>query len=130
MTDLTEKTLATERKYTGKIISVDLLDIELLRLRPVSRPRRLGDPLAVYENAHRPDARFLLLQAAQPLGTSPPRLLAAGWAVGIVIQHWFIATDYALCLCLAGVCFAGLAFRHRSALDCGMCGEDCATERK
>ena len=27
MTDLTEKTLATERKYTGKIISVDLLDI-------------------------------------------------------------------------------------------------------
>mgnify|MGYP007070224267 CR=1 FL=1 len=27
--DLTEKTLATERKYTGKIISVDLLDIEL-----------------------------------------------------------------------------------------------------
>ena len=29
MNDLTEKTLATERKYTGKIISVDLLDIEL-----------------------------------------------------------------------------------------------------
>ena len=29
MADLTEKTLATERKYTGKIISVDLLDIEL-----------------------------------------------------------------------------------------------------
>ena len=27
--DLTEKTLAKERKYTGKIISVDLLDIEL-----------------------------------------------------------------------------------------------------
>ena len=29
MADLTEKTFATERKYTGKIISVDLLDIEL-----------------------------------------------------------------------------------------------------
>ena len=29
MTDLTEKTLSSERKYTGKIISVDLLDIEL-----------------------------------------------------------------------------------------------------
>ena len=29
MTDLTEKTLATERKYMGKIISVDLLDSEL-----------------------------------------------------------------------------------------------------
>ena len=31
MTDLTEKTLATARKYTGKIISVDLLDIESCR---------------------------------------------------------------------------------------------------
>ena len=29
MPDLTEKTLHTERKYTGKIISVDVLDIEL-----------------------------------------------------------------------------------------------------
>ena len=29
MTDLTEKTLATERKYTWKVISVYLLDIEL-----------------------------------------------------------------------------------------------------
>ena len=29
MTDLTEKTLATERKYTGKIISVDLRNIML-----------------------------------------------------------------------------------------------------
>ncbi len=29
MIDLTEKTLTTERKYTGKIISVDLIDIEL-----------------------------------------------------------------------------------------------------
>ncbi len=29
MTDLTEKTLATERKYMGKIISVDLRNIKL-----------------------------------------------------------------------------------------------------
>ncbi|MBQ2630552.1 MAG: hypothetical protein IJG13_12840 [Kiritimatiellae bacterium] len=29
MIDLTEKTLTTERKYTGKIISVDLIGIEL-----------------------------------------------------------------------------------------------------
>ena len=29
MVDLTEKTLAAERKYTGKVLSVDLLDIEL-----------------------------------------------------------------------------------------------------
>ena len=36
MNDLTEKTLATERKYTGKIISVDLLDIELPDGRKVS----------------------------------------------------------------------------------------------
>lgn len=30
MAGLTEKTLATERKYTGKIISVDLLDSKTL----------------------------------------------------------------------------------------------------
>ena len=29
MIDLTEKTLAADRKYTWKVISVDLLDIEL-----------------------------------------------------------------------------------------------------
>lgn len=29
MTDLTEKTLAAERKYTGNTIGVDLLDIEM-----------------------------------------------------------------------------------------------------
>ncbi len=29
MKDLTGKTLATDRKYTWKVISVDLLDIEL-----------------------------------------------------------------------------------------------------
>lgn len=29
MIDLTEKTLASDRKYTWKVISVDLLDIEL-----------------------------------------------------------------------------------------------------
>ena len=29
MNDLTEKTLCMVRKYTGKIIGVDLLDIEL-----------------------------------------------------------------------------------------------------
>ena len=33
MTDLTEKTLSSDRKYTGKIISVDLLDIELTDAR-------------------------------------------------------------------------------------------------
>ena len=41
--DLTEKTLATDRKYTGKIISVDLLDIEL----PM-RFERVADGLLVY----------------------------------------------------------------------------------
>lgn len=29
MIDLTEKTLATERKYTGRIVSVDLLEIKM-----------------------------------------------------------------------------------------------------
>ena len=37
MTDLTEKTLAIERKYTGKIIRVDLLDIELSGGRKAKR---------------------------------------------------------------------------------------------
>ena len=32
-----EKTLATERKYTGKIINVDLLDIELPDGRQATR---------------------------------------------------------------------------------------------
>ena len=40
MTDLTEKTLATERKYTGKIISVDLIDIELPDGRKAKRAKR------------------------------------------------------------------------------------------
>lgn len=43
MLNLTEKTLHTERKYTGKIISVDLLDIELPDGREANeKPRRLG----------------------------------------------------------------------------------------
>ena len=33
MIDLTEKTLAADRKYTWKVISVDLLDIELPGVR-------------------------------------------------------------------------------------------------
>ena len=40
MDKFTEKTLGCERKYTGKIISVDLLDIELPDGRKSSRERR------------------------------------------------------------------------------------------
>ena len=42
MQDLTEKTLATERKYTEKIISVDLLDIELPDGRKAKREEAMG----------------------------------------------------------------------------------------
>lgn len=46
--DLTEKTLASERKYTGKIISVDLLDIELPDGRKAKREViRHGNAVAV-----------------------------------------------------------------------------------
>ena len=48
MPDLTEKTLACERKYTGKIISVDLLDIELPDGRRAKREViRHGNAVAV-----------------------------------------------------------------------------------
>ena len=59
MTDLTEKTLATERKYTGKIISVDLLDIELPDGRKAKREViRHGNAVAIL--ARRPDGKFVL----------------------------------------------------------------------
>ena len=48
MNDLTEKTLHTERKYTGKIISVDLLDIELPDGRKAKREViRHGNAVAI-----------------------------------------------------------------------------------
>ena len=59
--DLTEKTLATERKYTGKIISVDLLDIELPDGRRATREViRHGNAVAVL--ARRPDGRFVFVK--------------------------------------------------------------------
>ena len=61
MTDLTEKTLATERKYTGKIISVDLLDIELPDGRKAKREViRHGNAVAIV--AHRPDGKFVFVK--------------------------------------------------------------------
>ena len=60
MTDLTEKTLAAERKYTGKIVSVDVLDIELPDGRRAKREVvRHGDAVAIL--ARRPDGKFLLV---------------------------------------------------------------------
>jgi len=73
MTDLTEKTLATERKYTGKIISVDLLDVELPDGRKAKREvirhgnavailaRRL-DGMFVSVNQYRKDAEEALIE--------------------------------------------------------------------
>ena len=61
MTDLTEKTLATERKYTGKIISVDLLDIELPDGRKAKREViRHGNAVAIL--AWRPDGKFVFVK--------------------------------------------------------------------
>ena len=61
MTDLTEKTLATERKYTGKIISVDVLDIELPDGRRAKREViRHGNAVAIL--ARRPDGRFVFVR--------------------------------------------------------------------
>ena len=59
--DLTEKTLATERKYTGKIISVDLLDIELPDGRKAKREViRHGNAVAIL--ARRPNGRFVFVK--------------------------------------------------------------------
>ena len=59
--DLTEKTLAAERKYTGKILSVDLLDIELPDGRRAKREViRHGNAVAVL--AKRPDGRFVFVR--------------------------------------------------------------------
>ena len=61
MADLTEKTLAAERKYTGKIISVDLLDIELPDGRKAKREIiRRGNAVAVL--ARRPDGKFVFVR--------------------------------------------------------------------
>ena len=60
-TDLTEKTLATERKYTGKIISVDLLDVELPDGRKAKREViRHGNAVAIL--ARRPDGKFVFVK--------------------------------------------------------------------
>ena len=56
-----EKTLATERKYTGKIISVDLLDIELPDGRKAKREViRHGNAVAI--RARRPDGKFVFVK--------------------------------------------------------------------
>ena len=61
MANLTEKTLATERKYTGKIISVDLLDIELPDGRKAKREViRHGNAVAIL--ARRPDGKFVFVK--------------------------------------------------------------------
>ena len=61
MSNLTEKTLAVERKYTGKIISVDLLDIELPDGRKAKREViRHGNAVAIL--ARRPDGKFVFVK--------------------------------------------------------------------
>jgi len=56
-----EKTLASERKYTGKIISVDLVDIELPDGRKAKREVvRHGNAVAIL--ARRPDGKFVFVK--------------------------------------------------------------------
>ena len=56
-----EKTLACQRKYTGKIISVDLVDIELPDGRKATREVvRHGNAVAVL--ARLPDGRFVFVK--------------------------------------------------------------------
>lgn len=59
--EFTEKTLRTERKYTGKIISVDLLDVELPDGRLAKREVvRHSEAVAIL--ARRPDGRFVFVK--------------------------------------------------------------------
>ena len=61
MDKFTEKTLACERKYTGKIINVDLIDIELPDGRRTKREVvRHGPAVAIL--ARRPDGKFVFVQ--------------------------------------------------------------------
>ena len=62
MTDkFVEKTLACERKYTGKIISDDLVDIELPDGRKAKREIvRHGNAVAIL--ARRPDGKFVFVK--------------------------------------------------------------------
>ena len=61
MKDLTEKTLSCERKYTGKIVSVDLLEVELPDGRKAKREVvRHGNAVAIL--ARRPDGNFVFVK--------------------------------------------------------------------
>lgn len=61
MDKFTEKTLGVERKYTGRIISVDLVDIELPDGRIAKREVvRHGNAVGVL--ARLPDGRFVLVK--------------------------------------------------------------------
>ena len=56
-----EKTLACERKYTGRIINVDLIDIELPDGRKAKREVvRHGNAVAIL--ARRPDGKFVFVK--------------------------------------------------------------------
>ena len=79
MNDLTEKTLNTERKYTGKIISVDLLDIELPDGRKAKREViRHGNAVAIL--ARRPDGKFVFVkQYRKAAEEALIEVIAGGW---------------------------------------------------
>ena len=82
MKDLTEKTLSCERKYTGKIVSVDLLEVELPDGRKAKREVvRHGAAVAIL--ARRPDGNFVFVkQYRKPAEEAHIEAIAGGLEPG------------------------------------------------
>jgi len=82
MEDLTEKTLASERKFTGRLIGVDVLDVELPDGRRAKREVvRHGNAVAIL--ARRPDGRFVFVrQFRVPAGEALVEAIAGGLEPG------------------------------------------------
>ena len=82
MEDLTEKTLGAERKFTGRLIAVDVLDVALPDGRRATREVvRHGPAVAVL--ARRPDGLFVFVrQFRVPAGEALVEAIAGGLEPG------------------------------------------------
>ncbi len=82
MENLEEKTLAAERKYTGKIVSVDVLDVELPDGRKAKR-EVIRHRNAVAVLARRPDGKFVFVrQYRKPAEEALVEAIAGGLEPG------------------------------------------------
>ncbi len=82
MENLEEKTLATERKYTGRIVSVDVLDVELPDGRKAKR-EVIRHRNAVAVLARRPDGKFVFVkQYRKPAEEALVEAIAGGLEPG------------------------------------------------